>query len=446
MINISNLRFDSYVNSPYQLGHTNAKKLREYLINNLVSKGINLGDFNRQNKSNKPFPNPPLEIYEYQSFFLLQKNDGELILLDGFRRLLWYDAPDHEIQVRVYNESDLKSEQIMKLLIYLNHFKFYGGDGKYFDRGFALAMFTIFGLNIPKYYSIFNAYLTLEETQRSYSRESVSDDQENTNVKERMLNPMFISDMNFIEELIGKDVILNENMGALIYKIRTNNPEFVFDSKEFLSHIDGDEIIKGLQERYKKVGDTTSAESQKTINQIIPLYENIFKKMLGIEVEKTYAEKKDEAKKISQQLKKDKKLTKITGHRECYLLEMIIKKRLENNIPINFKCVVYPLDSEISAYSWNRDKVVKLPHGLLEYPITFLGTKRKSLGGVELLFGFTTKEGKEFTIQHNLNGFYGYGKKYVRICHSSLPSTQYDIDLFVDITKDEIVETDKNRF
>lgn len=437
--------YDEYLGAGYTSGTANAKELKEYLLGNLKKQGINPKDFNRRDGSDIE-DNPPVEIYEYQLFFLMRKENGDLILLDGFRRLLWYNPPNHRINVRVYEESDLSSQQIMKLLIYLNHFKFYGGSGKYFDRGFALGMYTIFGLDIPKYYDTFDAYLTLSDTEKKYWSESTTDTKENLSVKGRMLNPMFISDMKFIESLLGTDVMITPIMGALIHNTRLQHPDKEFSSEFFLNKVNENEILKKLHEKFHKVGDGHGVDSQKVVNQIVPLYKNIFNEMLGGEITLTYAEKKDEVKKLVEQLKKDKTYTKLTGSKSAYLMEWVMEDRIKNNQPINFKCVIHP--KELDPYRWvpKGENDNPLEHGILKHEIKILGkTRGKSYGSSELKIGFTDEEGREFLFRHNYGGWSGYGKKYITIDGGGIPCIRYDVDLFVDITKKEIEEKDKNR-
>ncbi len=437
---------DQYIGHKYIYGLGNAKKLKEYLTNNLKKAGINLEDFNR-NKSDELVGNPPTEIYEYQPFFLLRRKDGELVLLDGFRRLLWYNSPDHQIHVRIYNEIDLTNHDIMKLLIYLNHFKFYAGGGRYYDRGFALGMKTIFGLNIPKYYTTFDAYLTKSDVEKKYWGESTDDTSDNLNVKERMLNPMFISDMKFIEGLVDTGVMVTPIMGALVYKMRIEHPDTEFSSEFFLNKVKENTILLNLQEKFNKVGDGYGAEAQKIVNQIVPLYKNIFNEMLGGEIIVTYAEKKDEVKKLIEQHKKDKTYTKLTGSKSGYLMEIIMKGRLINKKPLNFKCIVHP--TEPNPYKYinylDENKIAPIEHGLLPYEVKFITTQKKSLGIVDLVFGFNDKDGHEFRFTHNYGGYYVWAKKYTGINGGGVPSIRYDVDLFVNITKSEIVETEKNR-
>ena len=439
--------YDDYLKSSYVLGYANAKQLTKYLLAGLKKQKIKSEDFNRTPGGDDLEKNPPVEIYEYQSFFMLERADGELTLLDGFRRLLWYNSPDHQVQVRVYKEEDLTDQQIMRLLIYLNHFKFYAGSGEYYDRGFSLALKVIFGLNIPKYYQIFNAYLTKKDTERKYWKEGTVDTQDNLNVKDRMLNPMFVTDMKFIESLLGTGILLTDEMGAMIYQYRTQYPDAAFDSKLLITRCAENKIITDLHNKYNnKIGQAHGAEGQKLVNQLIPLYKNIFNEMFGVEAVLTYAEKKDEVKKIIDKLKKDKSMIKLTGNSKDFVAEMIFRKRLKNKEDITFKCVIHPKEHNPYSYSLGtKEKQSELEYGLLPYEIVFTNAERKTLGGFDLNFGFTHEDGTEFKLRHNYGGYNSYGKKYTHV-DGGVPSINYDCDVFVNITKEELDDVDKHRF
>ena len=169
--------------------------------------------------------------------------------------------------------------------------------------------------------------------------------------------------------------------------------------------------------------------------------------MLGGEITLTYAEKKDEVKKLVEQLKKDKTYTKLTGSKSAYLMEWIMVDRIKNDTPINFKCVIHP--KELDPYRWrpkgeNDDPI---EHGLLKHEVKVLGkTRGKSYGSSELKIGFTDEEGRDFIFLHNYVDWHIYGKKYTTIEGGGIPCIRYDVDLFVDITKSEIEEKDKNRY
>lgn len=437
--------YDEYLKSDYILGYANAKELKEYLLKGLGEINIKPDDFNIRKSGDELSKDPPLEIYEYQSFFMLERKNGELTLLDGFRRLIWYNTPDHMVQVRVYKEKDLTDQQIMKILIYLNHFKFYG-LGDFYDRGFSLALNVIFGLNIPKYYKTFNAYLTKKNTIRTYWTDSIPDYQENLSVKDRMLNPMFVSDMKFIEGLLGTDILLGNEMGALLYEYRLLYPNQKFDLPLIIKRITENSIIGDLHKKLGKKRDDLGAEAQKIVNQLIPLYKNIFNEMFGVASELTYAEKKDLVKKLIESMKKDKTMTKITGSTKSYIYELIFKKRIAKNEPIKFKCVIHPLEYDPYRHINNDEVAPTLEYGLLPYEIVLLKIREKVFGNKELEFGFELENGEKCDINHNYGGYNGYGKKYTGIRMPGIPSVTYDCDIFVDVTKEELEEVNKHRF
>ena len=251
--------------------------------------------------------------------------------------------------------------------------------------------------------------------------------------------------MTFIESLCGTGVMFNDIFGALVYKMRLEFPDKEFHSSEFLKRVNSNEIIVALHEKYKKSPKDLGVETQKIINQIVPLYENIFKDMFGGEIVKTYAEYKDEAKKLVEELKKDKTLTKLTGNQKAYVIDWILRKRIKENIPIIFKCVVYP--RQIDPYSWNKEPI-PLKTGILESEIKLVNIQKKSLGGTELVFGFE-ENGHKFIFHHNWgsgNRWSSSGKRYTKVETSdAVPCTSYDVDLFVNITKEEIDYSDKHR-
>lgn len=153
-------------------------------------------DYNAYNGSPNDFSrkdittNPPKEIYEYQNFFVLHRTNGDLVLLDGFRRLLWYDAPSTPIYVRFYNESELNSQQILTLLVNLNHFKFFS-DQAYHERGFSLLLKTVFDIDIMNMKKSFDAYLSSSQTQNSYSSNGLNKQAKNEEIKKRIVNNFF---------------------------------------------------------------------------------------------------------------------------------------------------------------------------------------------------------------------------------------------------------------
>lgn len=440
-----NHEHDDVINAMYENCKADALGLKQYLIDSLTEKGIDYNEFNSEfgkksfwnDKSQLTIDNPPREIYEYQLFFLLRRKDGSFNLLDGFRRLLWYNTPKCFINVRVYDENDLSDHQIMKLLVYFNHLKFYGRIGDYYDRGFALGMKSIFDLDILKYNKVFDSYLSTTETVKKYWNESTDSDIKIERVKNRMLNPFFVSDMKFIEVLSKTQVMMNDVFGALVYQYREKFPDKEFNVNFFIEKVNENNFIKELHEKYHKNGDGNGAKQQEIINQLIKFYTNIFNEMLGLEIVKTYTEILSETKAMVAEMKKEKGFMKLSGYQKMYLIEMIFKKRINENKPIIFKGVVHPLKENV--YGWrNNDGAVFLKPGIIEEEIKITKIIQKMFDNrIEL--GFTYND-VLFSIRNT--DYYPAFKK----AEGTYPNNRvYDVDLFVDITPEEIAWMDEHR-
>lgn len=432
-----NYGHDDVLDVMYDNVKVEALSLRKYLINDLTKRGIDYKKFSKgSGGSAHSVENPPKEIYEYQNFFLLKRKDGTYTLLDGFRRLLWYNTPKCFINVRIYDENNLSDHQIMKLLVYFNHLKFYGSIGKYYDRGFALAMRTIFDLNILKYDKVFESYLSRTETVKKYWTDGVVEDLQIERVKERMLNPFFVSDMKFIEALSSTPVMMNDVFGALVFKYRTDFPDKEFDFGFFMEKVNENKLIKDLHDKFAKNGDGNGARQQDYINELVKFYSNIFNEMFGLEVTKTYTEILTETKAMTAEMKKDKNFMKLSGCQKTYLIDMIFKKRVKEGTPINFKGVVHPIKE--SPYGWNNKTTVFLKPGIIEEEIKI--TKiNKQLFNQKIELGFVY-EGVNFTIRNT-----EYNPAYKKAEGDYPNNRSYDIDLFVDITPEEVALMDKNR-
>lgn len=187
-------------------------------------------------------------------------------------------------------KKNLSDKNILKLLVHLNHTKFFGGIGDYFDRGFSLALKTIFNLDILKYKSVFDAYLHLEKVEKElYSFHGEKTNEEKSEeVVNRIVSDKFVEDMNFVQNLLNKDVMLNKNFGALLWKFRTENPEFVFCSEKFIEICENNKFIKQNYESLKKIGDNNYVNSEKVVNKMLELYTGVFNEMVGKKVEKSY--------------------------------------------------------------------------------------------------------------------------------------------------------------
>jgi hypothetical protein len=413
-----------------------AKELSDELKSVLAKKGIDYNQFNGHkaeysDKSN-PSENPPAEIYEYQNFFILQRKNGELILLDGFRRLLWYNAPSTPITARFYLEGDLTNQQILTLLVNLNHFKFFS-DQAYHERGFSLLLKTVFDIDIMNMKKSFDAYLSSKETKNSYSNYGqLTKQSKNEEIKRRIVNEYFISDLRFLQAIQSEGFLADQYMGALTYEMRSGSDK-EFDSTKFISLVKENKVLLDLMEKYKKVGTDNSAKSQDVVNKIIEMYRNIFTIMDGGEVAKSFAEQQREAKDLVEKLKKDKTLVKVSGSQQIYDIERKLVNKIEKGEEIEFVCVVHPKQHEETL--WNRDdKTPKIPYGILD-GVKFIDYYKKHFTeghGNGMNFGVIL-DGYKFVIKHNFQG-----KKYTYIESSGLGGgNRYDIDLFVKMELDK---------
>lgn len=397
---IKSLR-DNILGVDYDLVRDDAKQTSALLKRTLKELGIKHENYNsdidqsgKQSWEKDKMPKvAPKEIYEYQNFFLMERTDGKIILLDGFRRLLWFDTPTVPILYRLYNQKDITDAKLIQMLVNLNHTKFFGGIGDYFDRGFALALRLCFDLDILKYPLAFDAYITDNELKRGYSNFFDKKGQDKVDeLTKRILNPKFVEDMRFIQGLVGKTVMLNSNFGVLLYQTRCKNPNFVFSADIFWQKVSEDKFALEFYNKFVKSGDTTSAESQKAVNRLIEIYSNIFDVMILGKTVETFMQMKEAAKAMSDQLKKDKAWLKITKSRNLSFNE-ITKNIVEfmsanNGKPPKIKVVVYPYDEK------GKEDLL-LPYGVYD-DFAIIGiTKYKNYYNNPLpIFDITQKGGK----------------------------------------------------
>lgn len=433
---------DDVIGAEYKLQILeSAQKLSKQLKDTYKSMKIDFKNFNTSYDGSDVEKNPPIEIYEYQNFFLLEKSDGKIVLLDGFRRLLWYDAPETPILVRTYKQSDLTSAQILALLINLNHFKFFS-DSSYQERGFGLLLKTVFDIDITKFRDAFDAYLSSDKTKNSYS--GYWDDKEGTEkietIKERILDPHFVDDMKFLATLNDKKCMVNSFFGALLYQKRMSK-KGVFSAEKFMELHKADKVLADLMEKFKKAGTNSSAKSQSAVNQIQEIYNNFFTLMEGGTIEKSYAEKVQECKELREQMNKDKAWTKLTGNSDIYKVERAMEKCLND---LKFKCIVMPEQDRTDSWS----KTIPLQYGINEL-VKFIKKEKPQFKSEQLVFGFTDPATKaSWIIRHNYGNYNSYGKKYTKasfVYDRKLAEKfelkhlfhEKDIELWVNIPKSE---------
>lgn len=294
----------------------NSKELASTLKANLSSKSIDYNEFNDDylegySEKKPKVINLPAEVYEYQNFFLLEKENGELILLDGFRRLLWNETVDHDILVRVYKESDMTEHSILKLLVALNHTKFFGGIGSFYDRGFALGMYVIFNVDITKIYNSFNGYLTVSEPKYSYSISRLHNEKAHASTLDKVTNAAFIEDMKFLESLQKTELLeMDDVFGAFISHIRQASPEIKLDAEDFITKVKANPVLMKQIESFKKARDSRGNDIG---NKMFEMFTNILLNKVG---EKSFAERNAEIKDAVAAMKKEKTWFNYTGNKK----------------------------------------------------------------------------------------------------------------------------------
>lgn len=304
---------DSLINTEYTLMSVNSQELAKSLKDNLSSKFIDYNKFNNDlldyNKKPKAI-NLPVEVYEYQNFFLLEKENSELILLDGFRRLLWNETVSHQILVRVYKEKDMTTETILKLLVSLNHTKFFGGIGNFYDRGFALSMYTIFNIDITKIYNSFNGYLTVDEPKYSYSTSRLKQNEAAVSTLDKVTNINFISDMKFLETISDSNTVeMDDVFGSFISNLRTSHPDIIFNSTDFISKVKQNQVLLKQIEAFKKSKNSSGNDIG---NKMFEMFSNI----LLNKTDKSFAEREAEIKDAILAMKKEKTWFNYTANKK----------------------------------------------------------------------------------------------------------------------------------
>jgi hypothetical protein len=428
-INILYKDQDQIYDKDYLMAKINAIELSNYLKKNITD----VEDYIIKNDNIFEDISNLKEIYEYQNFFLLKKSD-EYILLDGFRRLLVFTVPDIDINVRIYNYDEFSSKEILNLLINLNHTKFVGSLGFYYDRGVCLALDKLFNINISKYHKVLDGYLRHDDTKRSYLKNYLK----NKLLFERLLNDMFISDMEFIQSIYKEDIVfLNDIFGVLIYNFRKENGNKILNHNDFIELIKNDESFIDLHDKVKKYGDNNSAKSIEVINKLTESYKKVFDILSGKKVELTFNEKIIEYKKKLDIFKKNKNYIKLTKNRDTFIAEKIIFNNYKKGILNNFKLFVQPL----------KEDLYNVGYGLVEHGIELVPNENKSYRNNQdfdlyVIIGDTKEK-----ISHGYSN-YGRGQTYIdfSLWYKTKHSIRYKIDLFVDISQKEFKEGKIKRY
>lgn len=301
--NIASNIEDSFSGHRFDLKQVNAIELKNYLISN-YQEAISIygGGKDDTNISNLR------EIYLYQNFFLLEKNN-KYYLLDGFRRLLIFNPPDEDILVRVYRDIDDKS--LLKMLVALNHQKLINGDSSSFQqRGFSLAINTIYGIDISNFRDTFAGYLGQKDeefTSQYYDGSSVS----YSLLKERIITDKFIDDMKILSILNKNNIITFNKFGVYLAKNDLLNLSNVYDFVDFLNKSPlYDKLKNNLYKSY-------DSRKIKILGEILEFYKKTIEQISkGTVGEKTFSEIEleisEKASLLRKELKK-KKYTKISN-------------------------------------------------------------------------------------------------------------------------------------
>lgn len=391
-LNIIFNQLDQINNTTYEICSVNAQTLSKYLKEGLQKKDLDYNSFNSAfNSYNKDtsIDNPPLEIYQYLNFFLLELENGEYVVLDGFRRLLWYNPPNIDIMVRVYKKKNLSDVDILNLLIDLNHFKFFNGE--YTDRGFGLSLKLIFDIDIRKFKPSYDGYVKYKENRATFSFNKYSGLTENQRIKTKILNKNFLNDLKFLEKLSQTGYTAMGFEGSSLSWFRTQS-EKAADFEKFIEYFNNNKDI--LTPLFKKIeGKNLDGHTGKAVNSIVEYYENAFKIQLGQEIKKTYEEIKLECKNLVKQFSKNNTYTKLTLLKDFHIeINKLISLYEQGKIP-EIKAIVFP------------PKIGKghLNPGIHEFDDIFVQKKLYN-STVEI-----RKTGEGYCINHNLDFSFSTG-------------------------------------
>jgi hypothetical protein len=447
-------KYDSLIKSDYNLVEVNAQELSSYLKKQLQGKNIELSDYNISKFSFND--EIPLEIYEYNNFVLLENKTGELILMDGFRRLLCFEVPDIKITVRVYNEEDLTNQEMLRLLIFQNHFKFYT-NSKYYDRGFSLFFKLIFQLDIPKYHEVFNNYLTLNELSKNFMYRSNTVETDQVNIKDRLLNEFFIDDIKFIQDLYDNNIFMTNFFGSVLYTIRSKYPKNKLDSKFFIEKLKNDKIFNDLVVKIKNSGENRSDKSLKITNNLSETYEKVLRMMFGEETKKTYKELLNEVRTLVEETKKDGEFFKVTDSRSFREINEAISEKILKGEELKFKIFVFPKEKSIYSMYKSKDNF-ELKSGLFNGVIKYNGLKnnkkKKNIfhdaDNYKMDFTIHDNEGNKFTLENNYT-FSNYTSHlsnkwcFLERKSNSIGTDRYDVKVFINIDKKRVKYFKDNR-
>jgi hypothetical protein len=338
------VKLDNLIGVPYTLKTYAVNELSEILKLTLKDKYDieNFSSFSQESSEDNVDVRFP-EIYEYQNFYIMERVDGSILLLDGFRRLLLYNnLPTFNVTVRVYKESDLPQTKLLKLMLMLNHPKFFGGNGNYYDKGFNLILFILYGIMPNRMKNIFEGYITCEEENIEGEHYFNYDNPDKlVNSHYRFLQPKTIEDLQFIYELSQVHPITSKIkfLGTAIYNTRLRNPDIKFNLKLFLELIDND-IVKKLESSNPSVNGLRETA---TLKKLMEMYINAIKTMCGEEIQETFEEANERYKNFKKVLKsKNKNLIALNDKTTNVNNSKIVKFLAEHKKSPKVYCLVKP--------------------------------------------------------------------------------------------------------
>jgi hypothetical protein len=207
------------------------------------------------------------------------------------------------------------NSQVLQLLFNLNHQKLYQtGSNNFFDRGFALFLKTVWGLNLFEFKLNFLGYLNQTNVDKNYGSEQLQFEKSNQLITQRITNENFINDMRFLKDCTDLLKLNEYSFGALIasYREKFNDK---FGQNEYV------QIIKELQNNgliLKQIEKFNNAKDSRNIgywNDLLPMLTNILNKVIlgSNEAKMTMVEKMVDYKNILGTYKKDKSFEYLGG-------------------------------------------------------------------------------------------------------------------------------------
>jgi hypothetical protein len=227
---------DKVLNKNFRMEQLNINQLKNQLINIYAVKNIDVletSDFiNGGMKSSYreyedryiPFN---VEQYMFQTITLLEDNNGNIQLLDGFRRLFRTENIENDASalVCIFKKEDFTETELIYFLTTLNQPKFKGSNGSFIERGVSLFFHYNYGININALYKILYYYFLHTDINNSFSYRNISLDAKGDVVKDTILEPVFLPNLKFMHDLVKKFPRLKYApcIGGIIYNFVKEN-------------------------------------------------------------------------------------------------------------------------------------------------------------------------------------------------------------------------------